>query len=426
MRLGDAVQCTVTLKKVEMRCEACGGRMTVHGYKDRKISHPALTEHKLVLIHHARRFICTQCHATAMEPNPFAFEGFRSSYLLMRKVMERLSNLNYTLDMISRELHISTTQITRYLDSYVTVPPVRLPEWICIDELHSPSLSSRNASYLCVLADGSRRCLLDVFPSRSKAYLSNRFTAYPLEKRRCVKYVTIDMYRPYLDVARECFPECIVAVDPFHVVKHLMDGFGKLRISLMNRCEYGSNGYYLLKKWHWLLESDGVNLDNEPVWNSRFGRKLNRRDIENMILESFPILEKAWVLKERYRRMNMECSYGEACAEFDGLLDDFRNSGIREYEEFTQILSTWKEEILNSFMRPYGKAKLSNALCENLNGKIGDYIRISKGVTNFQRFRKRVLFALSEDVFYSISTSLASLKKPGKKRGAYGGKKDLK
>ena len=55
--------------------------------------------------------------------------------------MKYLKNLNYTLDMISKELNISSTHINNYIDSYIVVPKLRLPEWLGIDEIHSDSLT---------------------------------------------------------------------------------------------------------------------------------------------------------------------------------------------------------------------------------------------------------------------------------------------
>ena len=115
--------------------------------------------------------------------------------------------------MISKELNISTTQVNKYLDSYVIIPKRPLPESIGIDELHSPELSYKHASYICVLVDNTSRTIYDVLGSRSKNYLSNHFTAINKEEREKVKYVTIDMWEPYKAVAKEAFPNCIVAVD---------------------------------------------------------------------------------------------------------------------------------------------------------------------------------------------------------------------
>ncbi len=140
--------------------------------------------------------------------------------------------------------------------------------------------------------------------------------------------VAINMSEPYRDVAAPYFPDAVVAVDPFHIIKHLVQGFTQLRINLMNQCEYGSNAYYLLKKWHWLLMKDDVRLDNARVYNKRFAMKLNRRDLFNMIMEAFPVLEQAYLLKEEYRKFNRECSYDDAAEGFDALAAKFKNPAI--------------------------------------------------------------------------------------------------
>ena len=88
------------------------------------------------------------------------------------------------------------------------------------------------------------------------------------------KYVTIDMWESYKDVANTYFPNATIAVDPFHVVSHLTKGFERLRVDLMKQCEYGSNKYYLLKKWHWLLETDFKRLQNH-LKTQEYGSMMN-------------------------------------------------------------------------------------------------------------------------------------------------------
>ena len=112
-------------------------------------------------------------------------------------------------------------------------------------------------------------------------------------------------------------------------------------------------------------------------------------------------------------------SYEEAVENYDILLKEFEEANIGEYREFVDILKNWKKEILNSFKRPYNDHKLSNSFCENINGKINTYLNISRGITNFKRFRKRVLFALNHKIYYSITNVLYSDKRKGKKRGTY-------
>ena len=127
-----------------------------------------------------------------------------------------------------------------------------------------------------------------------------------------------------------------------------------------------------------------------------------------MIFKTFPELSKAYSLKELYRNMNKDCSY-------DDMLKAFKTSGIRQFNEFTEIL----DEILNSYLRPYDDRKLSNSFTENVNGKLRTYLAVSRGISNFKRFRKRVIYSLSKDVQYSLNNSLHSDSVPNRKRGTY-------
>ena len=414
----------VTLVRKPLECPMCGSEMIGHGHKQKTIKHPVLRDRKGVILYNANRYICKNCRKTALEKNPFTYEGFNSSFFLLQSAMRLLGNLNYNLQMISDELNISTTQLCKYLDSYITIPPRPLPESLGIDEIHNKYLSKRNSSYLCILVDNEKRHIYDVLDSRNKEHLSLYFSKIPREQRLQVKYVTIDMWEPYKDVAAVYLPNALIAVDPFHVVSHLTRGFERLRIDLMKQCEYNSNAYYLLKKWHWLMVKDDVNLDNDKLYNSRFKMKLNRRDILNMIREAFPILAQAYDLKEEYRCFNHECSFEQAREKLPLITKKFKNSGISQFDEFTNILSNWQAEILNSFKRPYGDRKLSNSFTENINGRIGTYLTVSNGVSNFQRFRKRVIYALSPDVYYALTEVLKTEKRDGRKRGPYNKIKD--
>jgi transposase len=416
----DTVFYHLTLKRKEENCSCCGGRLEGHGYgREKPVNHPTLTERKSVILYRPRRYRCRDCGKTFTQENPFAFRSFRESYALQRNVLKKLGDLHYTLKMISEELHISATQVSRYLDSYITIPKRPLPVCLGIDEIHNPELSYRGSAYLCVLVDNEKRCLYEVMGSRIKSHLDNELRKYPKEEKEAVRYVTIDMWEAYKELAEKHFKKAVVAVDPFHVIEHLCRDFTKVRLRIMNQAVYGSNVYYLLKKWHWLLEKDNVFLDNEKRYNSHFGRKLNYRDLYDMILENIPELSLAYHLKERYRFFNKQMSYEEAEGNYDAMVREFEEADIKEYREFVSILKNWKKEILNSFLRPYENRRLSNAFCENVNGKIRTYLTLSRGVSNFRRFRKRILYALNPDIYYSLTEVLSSEKLPGRKRGAY-------
>lgn len=186
----------------------------------------------------------------------------------------------------------------------------------------------------------------------------------------------------------------------------------------MNRCLYGSNAYYLLKSWHKLLSSDKYRLDGEGKYNHIFKCKLNYGDLKKMLLEISDELRIAYDLKEAYRDFNSRCNYETAEKELNDLIYSFAKANIKEYEEFLQILINWKQEIINSFLRSEVTGdRLSNAKSEAMNNDIGSNIRISRGLSNFTRFRKRMLYCYNDKLFYSLTGKLNSLKRNLKKKG---------
>lgn len=409
----------ITLHHEILSWPYCKGHTHFHGYSAPKtINHPKLSDRKCVIIFKNNRYRCNECLRTFSGKNPFTFANFKNSYLALNNIMKSLSNLNYTYQMVADINHISITQVQRYFDSFVNIPRLPLPESIGIDEIHSKMAKRSDSAYLCIMVDNKDRSLFEILPSRSKTELSRYFDKIPIDERNSVKYVTIDMWEPYKDIAQRFLKNAVIAVDPFHVVKHLMDCFRRIRLNIMYQVEYNSDSYYLLKSWKDLIEKD-VFLDNKPVYNSHFHKKLNKRQLQDMILNISETLALGFKLKEMYLYFNSAAN-DQNCEEWlDSIILAFSESRISEYNDFVTLLCNWKYEIIHSFKRPFDDKKLSNSLCENMNGKIRSYLSISNGISNFHRFRKRCILALNPHIFYSINHRLKSDKREGKPRGSY-------
>ena len=92
-----------------------------------------------------------------------------------------------------------------------------------------------------------------------------------------------------------------------------------------------------------------------------------------------------------------------------------------KHQELGSLMSLQRYSltVLNSYLRPYDDRKLSNSFTENVNGNLRTYLAVSRGISNFNRFRKRVIYSLSKDVQYSLNNSLHSDSVPKRKRGTY-------
>ncbi len=398
----------------EKECPFCRGPIVSNGFSRIKIiTHKVLTDKKLDIHWKPHRFLCKHCKHTFTEHNPFTFPGFKISFLTMRNIMFDLRNPNFTYKDISIKNDVSISQVIRYFDSYVHTPKPSLPENIGIDEIHS-DMAKYGGSYLLVIVDNDRRQLIDILPNRSKRELTKFFDSFSKEERDNVKYVTMDMYKPYYDVCSLKLKNAQIAVDPFHVTKHLIDGLTRLRLNIMQQVEYGSPSYYLLKRWNKLLTYSSIRLDNKASYNHIFQRHMNHRDLLEALLSISENLALAYALKEIYRDFNDNCPPEEAKAALKNIIEEFTVAQIPEYNSFLNILTEWEDQIVNAFQRPTGR-KQSNALTENINSQIRAYLAVSKGISNFERFRRRMLYCLNDKVFYSTTSILKSLKRTTKK-----------
>ncbi|WP_448667667.1 transposase [Aerococcus viridans] len=124
-----------------------------------------------------------------------------------------------------------------------------LPEHVAFDELKCVKNTEGNMSF--VFIDNTSSQIVDILSDRIK-YLRNYFLAYPLEIRRRVKTVTIDMCSPYIEVVQALFPNVKIIIDHFHL-QALNRELNKLRIAVMNEFRKPNHRLYNKYKHYWRL-----------------------------------------------------------------------------------------------------------------------------------------------------------------------------
>ena len=78
------------------------------------------------------------------------------------------------------------------------------------------------------------------------------------------------------------------------------------------------------------------------------------------------------------------------------MAEEFASYGIRELSSVAKTLRNWQSEIVNSFNHHNGR-HISNGPVESVNSRIKTVKRNGNGYSNFERFRKRVIYSLNED-----------------------------
>lgn len=79
----------------------------------------------------------------------------------------------------------------------------------------------------------------------------------------------------------------------------------------------------------------------------------------------------------------------------DFILNGLMISNSVKAQKLAETILNWYDEILNYFNNPMG-IKISDAIAEGVNSQIKLLINNSRGMSNFNRLRKRVLFYFHE------------------------------
>lgn len=467
----------ITLKPTHPPCPICGCPAPyIKDYYTRVINHSVLSNTHTLLYFRDRRYLCTHCHKSYFDLNPFVEDCFHHSLLTTKLILEDLKNPNTTMRSIADRYHLSATTIANVFDAHVDIGRKKLPKFLSIDEVYA--FKSNKSKYICVLLDYQKKVPVEILPSRTYDDLRRFFSSIPLEERELVSVFSTDMWDAYRTIAKRYLPNSIIIVDHFHIIQECNKRLDRIRLDIQKSFERKSDEYYLLKKFHWVLfKNDEVLLDSnkKKKYNRKLRRYLNYHDIKCLLQDSHPQLEMAINLKDalcmfydtikilenttssneaktvpelkvkydgsitqRSRKLHNEArkynnkrilTKEQAMKELEELITNYRECTLIEFSSFASTLNNWKDEIVNS-LKVYtelDKKTMSNALIENRNKIIKNVKRTSNGYTNWRRFRNRLMYTLDPNSTYSLHADESMIESKRKKnRNHYLAWKDRK
>ena len=402
VKRNNVLYCYITLKNQKDSCPICSSIPVIHGYKIKTIKHSISNNNPCFIIYRARRFYCKTCKHTYYEKNPFALKNDKLSTYTIYAVLNDLKDHTVTFKNVAVKYNLSVTSVINIFDTYIDSKRRTLPEVICIDEFYTSK--KRQYKYACVFLDFISKKIIYIYPSRRKDRLTSELSFIPKNERLNVKYVVIDMWDTYRDLASIYFPNCMVAVDSFHVIRHLNDAIDSIRIKTMKKYDKRTNKlvqndiyYYMLKKFHFFFTMSFEKIFNGQTYIHKMKTKWTKHEIRSYLFSINTDLRDAYFLKERYREFNLTADYETCDEELELLIDEFLNSKHEEFRTFGKLLIHWKVEIKNSFIRYQGK-RLSNGPIEGANSRIKTILKSANGYTNFNRLRNRIMYSLNKDI----------------------------
>jgi transposase len=279
--------------------------------------------------------------------------------------------------------------------------PENITDKLSIDEL---SLS-RGELYTFVTNKSrgkrNRQSVVAVINGTEARSIQEVLDKIPIEKRKLVKEVTMDMARNMGLAAEKSFPNCKKVIDRFHVVRLVMDAMQHLRVKLRWKAIEDENiaikeAKALGKRHQPEVLSNGDTL-KELLARSRYllyktpeEWTLNQQKRAAVLFNKYPTLETAHKLTLSFRSIYKNKEKEAARQQFNDWKVTVMANEIDEFNTAVNSLEYHLDDILNFFDN-----RSTNANAESFNSKIKGFRANLRGVTDvkFFLFRLERLFA---------------------------------
>ena len=378
------------------RCKRCGRYHTnVKEYITKPVKHAIYTGNKCVVLFHHRRFICPYCSRTQMDVNPFCSNGNRISDKTVEYILQLLKRYNVPFRQAAEAVGLSVRGIIKIFDRYCRMNRNPFTAAMCFDEIYFSR--KRKKKHILIIINFFNRAIIDVLKDRDKSTLSSYLRKIDRRERNRVLYVCIDMNDNYRDILNVYFENAFIVADSFHVVKRISKALYDVRNRIIRRFDKDQkcDEYYLLKYRDYLLyRKDDISM--KMKYNRHFRIQMSEWELLERMKAIDPELNDAYELYQEYIRFNDKdyTDNVQCLSDLNELINDFRISGVKEFEEVARTLKNWECEIVNSFLKYKGK-RVSNGPIEGRNSLIRKVLYIANGYCNFARFRNRIMYSLN-------------------------------
>ena len=241
---------------------------------------------------------------------------------------------------------------------------IKIYRHLCIDE---KARSKRD--FVTVLSDGDTGNVIDIAEGRAeenaKQLIEKNLT--PIQ-RAAVQTISMDMWLPFINVAKQLFPYARICHDPYHLVQHLNKAVDKTRIrEVKTQSELKKTKYLFLKDTASFTDKQQMKFD-----------AISKANYE---------VSRAWRIKENFRDIIRTANREEAFMLYTMWFIESTRAHIPEIDKVLGMFAMHSTGILNALRT--GK---NNGKAERLNGSIQELKTIGRGYKDTEHFRTAILF----------------------------------
>ena len=348
-----------------------------------KIKLPKISGYNCLLVLDKQRFLCKHCNKT------FTASTDVVDY---HKQISNNTNLNIKLELmkkgsekdIAERNNVSSNHVNRILDEIAKDKLIKnngkLPTIMGIDEFNATKDTVSKMAFIIVNQD--KHNIFDINNSRLSFDIEKYFKRYSVQERDKVKFITMDLYKPYYKLMHSLFKKAILIPDRFHIVIQVRNALDSTRIMLCNK---SNPNYRKLKKYWKLILKKEDELDNEnKKYNKHFRKEITQKDIVTYLINTDNKLYNDYQI---YQGIEKAINNRNKELFFNIVNNNINNKNIsKKMKKALKTFKNMEQYICNSFDYEY-----SNGIVEGINNVIKQIKHSACGYKKFNHLKARIM-----------------------------------
>ena len=278
---------------------------------------------------------------------------------------------------------ISTNSVNRILDDISDDKLIKnngkLPISFGIDEFSATKDTISKLAFIIVSHDSKN--VFDINNSRLSKDLYYYFFRYQKKDRNKVKFITLDLYKPYYVLMKKLFKNAILIPDRFHIVLQIRNALDKTRIALCNKSNPNHNK--LKRYWKLILKNEDDLERTKKKYSKNFGKKITQYDIVQYLINTDSNLKYTYNL---YQGIIKSINSRDK-NKFINIIHNVDYKKLNKYtKKAIKTFINFEKYIVNAF-----DYELSNGIVEGTNNVIKQVKHNACGYRKFSHLKARIM-----------------------------------
>lgn len=348
-----------------------------------KIKIPKTCGFNTLLVLDKQRFYCKNCHKTFTAT---------TDVVEFHKQISNDTNLNIKLELmqkgsekdIAKRNNVSSNHVNRILDEIAEDKLVKnygtLPEVMGIDEFNATKDTTSKLAFIII--DQNKHNIFDINNSRLSLDIEKYFRRYSKQERDKVKFITMDLYKPYYTLMNKLFKNATLVADRFHIILQVSNALDNTRIKL---CSKSNPNYKKLKKyWKLILKSEDELDDKTKKYNKHFKKEMTQKEIVTYLINTNDTLYNDYQI---YQGIIKSIDKRDKESYLNIVNNNIHNKKLSvKMKKALKTFNIMKKYVLNALEYEY-----SNGIVEGINNVIKQVKHAACGYKRFNHLKARVM-----------------------------------